>query len=102
MSAAIMNAVVGRGAAGLSLSPEELRAIVAEALEEVAAGERVLAIVPDKTRDDNTDLLFPFASQLLSEKRIATLDALIAQGTHAPMTEVEKRKKIGWSKNAGG
>jgi nickel-dependent lactate racemase len=102
MSTAITEAVVGRGSAELSLSPEELRAIVAEALEEVAAGERVLAIVPDKTRDDNTDLLFPFAAQLLSEKHIARLDALIAQGTHAPMTEAEKREKIGWRKIAAG
>jgi len=102
MSAAIMDAVVGRGAAGVSLSPEELRTIVAEALEDIGAGERVLAIVPDKTRDDNTDLLFPFASQILSHKNIAQLDALIAQGTHGPMTESEKRTKIGWEKTAPG
>ncbi len=96
MTTAIMDAVIGRGAAALTLSPEELRAIVAEALEDISPGERVLAIVPDKTRDDNTDLLFPFASQILSEKDIGKLDVLIAQGTHAPMTESEKREKIGW------
>lgn len=97
-----MEAVVGSGAAGLSLSEEELRAIVAEALEDIGAGERVLAIVPDKTRDDNTNLLFPFAAEILSQKNIAQLDALIAQGTHAPMTEAEKREKIGWGKIATG
>jgi nickel-dependent lactate racemase len=97
-----MNAVVGRGAAGLSLSPEELRSIVFEALEEIGAGERVLAVVPDKTRDDNTDLLFPFAAQVLSQKNIAQLDALIAQGTHGPMNESEKREKIGWRQIAPG
>src|SRR6266576_3843606 len=102
MSAATMNAVVGRGAAGLSLSPEELRAIVSEALEEIGAGERVLAIVPDKTRDDNTDLLFPFAAQILSQSNIAQFDALIAQGTHGPMNETEKREKIGWPRIANG
>src|SRR6185503_15323331 len=100
MGAAIMEAVVGRGDAALSLSQEELRSIVAEALEEVGAGERVLAIVPDKTRDDNTDLLFPFAAQILSQKNIRLLDALIAQGTHGPMSEAEKREKIGWDKIA--
>ncbi|MEK6335613.1 MAG: lactate racemase domain-containing protein [Acidobacteriota bacterium] len=100
MGAAIMEAVVGHGDATLSLSQEELRSIVAEALEEVAAGERVLAIIPDKTRDDNTDLLFPFAAQILSQKNIRLLDALIAQGTHGPMTEAEKRAKIGWDKIA--
>ena len=102
MSAAIMDVVVGRGAAGVSLSPEELRTIVAEALEDIGADERVLAIVPDKTRDDNTDLLFPFAAQILSHKNIAQLDALIAQGTHGPMTKSEKRTKIGWEKIAPG
>jgi len=100
MSAAVINPVVGRGAAGLSLSQEELRAIVSEALGEIGAGERVLAIVPDKTRDDNTDLIFPFAAEILSYKNIAQLDALIAQGTHGPMSESEKREKIGWHKIA--
>ncbi len=102
MNAAIMNAVAGRGGAALSLSQEELRSIVSEALEEIGAGERVLAVVPDKTRDDNTDLLFPFAAQILAQKNIAQLDALIAQGTHGPMNESEKREKIGWRKIAPG
>src|SRR6185503_9965660 len=95
MGAAIMEAVVGRGDAALSLSQEELRSIVAEALEEVGAGERVLAIIPDKTRDDNTDLLFPFAAQALASRDVARFDALVAQGTHQPMTEEEKRLKTG-------
>ena len=98
MTSATISELVGRGAATLSLSPEELRAIVAEALNGVAAGERVLAIVPDKTRDDNTDLLFPFAAEILAQKKVAGFDALIAQGTHAPMTESEKRAKIGWAR----
>src|SRR5260370_29255367 len=102
MSSAIMDAVIGRGAATLALSAEELRAIVAEALEEISAGARVLAIVPDKTRDDNTDLLFPFAAEILQQKNIAQFDALIAQGTHGPMTEEEKREKIGWARIASG
>src|SRR2546425_2905236 len=102
MTTAIMDAVVGRGAATLSLSPEELRAIVAEALDRIAAGERVLAIVPDKTRDDNTDLLFPFAAEILEQKDVGQFDALIAQGTHGPMTEFEKREKIGWAGIASG
>jgi nickel-dependent lactate racemase len=102
MTTAIMDAVVGRGASTLSLSSGELRAIVAEALDDVGIGKRVLAIVPDKTRDDNTDLLFPFAAQILEQKKAAQFDALIAQGTHAPMTEPEKREKIGWGSIATG
>src|SRR6266436_6248761 len=98
MSSATLESVTGRGAATLSLSGEELRAIVTEALADIGPGERVLAIVPDKTRDDNTDQLVPFAAQILAQKNIGRFDAVIAQGTHGPMTEAEKREKIGWSK----
>src|SRR5258707_9836765 len=100
MSTAIINAVVGRGGPTLSLSSEELHAIVTEALADIGLGERVLAIVPDKTRDDNTDQLVPCATEILSQKKTERFDVLIAQGTHAPMNEAEKREKIGWSKIA--
>ena len=102
MSSTTLESTVGRGAATMTLSPEELRAIVADALADIEMGERVLAIVPDKTRDDNTDLLVPFATEILAQKNITRFDALIAQGTHGPMSEVEKREKIGWSRIAPG
>src|SRR6267378_1005421 len=102
MTTATISDVVGRGAPTLSLAAEELRIIVAEALDGIEVGERVLAIVPDKTRDDNTDLLFPFASEILAQKKVPQFDALIAQGTHAPMTEAEKREKIGWGRITNG
>src|ERR1700686_691562 len=102
MSTATISEVVGRGAATLSLPPEELRAIVAEALDDIRLGERVLAIVPDKTRDDNTDQLVPFAAEILAQKKIGRFDALIAQGTHGPMNEAAKRAKLGLGKIAAG
>src|SRR3979490_558094 len=102
MSSATLESVVGRGAATLSLSLEELRAIVTEALAEIRPGERVLAIAPDKTRDDNTDQLVPFAAEILAQKKIERFDALIAQGTHGPMNEAEKREKIGWARIGAG
>jgi nickel-dependent lactate racemase len=102
MSSATLESTVGRGGATMALSPEELRAIVMEALGEIGPGERVLAIVPDKTRDDNTDQLLPFAAEILAQKKVGCFDALIAQGTHGPMSEAEKRFKIGWSKLAPG
>ena len=91
---------VGRGAPDLDLSPEELRAIVEQALLTVGPGARVLAIVPDKTRDDNTDLLFPFAAEILFARGAEQFDALVAQGTHMPMTEGEKRSKVGLTDGA--
>lgn len=85
----------GQGRAGANLSPRDLRGIVAEALADVPAGARVLAIVPDRTRDDVTDILFPAAADQLAARQAGSLDALVAQGTHAPMTERQKQVKIG-------
>jgi nickel-dependent lactate racemase len=93
-------AVVGEGSAERDLSPVKLRKILEQALLHVAPGARVLAIIPDKTRDDNTGLLFPFAAEILSERSVAKYDALVAQGTHPPMTDDEKRSKVGFSNGA--
>jgi nickel-dependent lactate racemase len=86
---------IGQGGPGLTLSPQDLREILAGALSEVPAGARVLAIVPDRTRDDNTDILFPAAAELLAGRRVGSFDALVAQGTHGPMTEQQKQAKVG-------
>jgi len=74
---------------------DTLAAIVCEALNVIQRGERVLAIIPDKTRDDNTHLLFPIADKFLRERGVACFDALVAQGTHPPMTPAQKLAKIG-------
>jgi len=100
MSTKLAPTTIGEGALEFDLSPAELRAILEEALLIIGPGARVLAIIPDKTRDDNTDLLFPFATEILSERNVAKFDALVAQGTHMPMTEAEKREKIGLSDGA--
>src|SRR6266516_7853224 len=91
---------IGTGSPDLDLVPDELRNILEQALLRVAPGTRVLAIIPDKTRDDNTDILFPIAAEFLARKNVAQFDALVAQGTHPPMTETQKRAKIG-AGNAG-
>ncbi|HXD31941.1 MAG TPA: lactate racemase domain-containing protein [Pyrinomonadaceae bacterium] len=89
--------VIGHGGPNADLSASELRAIVEDALLTIGPDARVLAIIPDKTRDDNTDLLFPFAAEVLAARKVAKFDALVAQGTHMPMTEAEKRAKVGIS-----
>src|ERR1041385_5836619 len=91
---------IGRGSPDFDLSPSELREILEQALLRIAPGARVLAIIPDKTRDDNTDILFPFAAEILSERKVGQFDALVAQGTHGAMTDDEKRSKIGSSNGA--
>src|SRR5687767_11789699 len=86
---------IGEGSPYSDLTERELATIVQQALEPIRPHERVLAIVPDKTRDDNTDLLFPIAAELLATRGVDHFDALIAQGTHPPMSEEQKRSKLG-------
>ena len=95
MSTLLTAPVVGEGSAESDLTKAELAVIVEQALDRVTAAERVLAIIPDKTRDDNTDLLFPMAAETLSRKGVTHFDALVAQGTHPPMTMDQKLSKIG-------
>jgi len=76
-------------------NPVILSNIIEEALDIIRPGERVLAIIPDKTRDDNTHELFPIASDFLTKRGVASFDALVAQGTHPPMSETQKLSKIG-------
>lgn len=82
-------------AAARVLTPADLRQAVRDAVRVVPPGARVLAVIPDRTRDDNTDLLFPMVSQELAARGASQFDALVAQGTHPPMTDGEKRTKIG-------
>ena len=77
------------------LSPADLRQIVTDALRAIPARARVLAVIPDRTRDDHTDRLFPMLSQELAARGASQFDALVAQGTHPAMTDAEKRAKIG-------
>ncbi len=86
--------VFGRGSPDGDLTDDELRSIVDETLADVPVGARVLAVIPDKTRDDNTHILFPAAAAALVE-RGAKIDALVAQGTHPAMSTAEKLAKIG-------
>lgn len=90
-----MNDVIGKGSPQEDLSDAELGEIAAEALAEIKSGARVLAIIPDKTRDDNTDVLFPVVCRILAEKGVEKFDALVAQGTHIPLTAEEKLSKVG-------
>lgn len=76
-------------------NPVILSNIIEEALDVIQRDERVLAIIPDKTRDDNTHELFPIANEFLKNRGVASFDALVAQGTHPPMSEAQKLSKIG-------
>ena len=94
--------VVGTGSPESDLSDNELRSVVREALAEIPPDARVLAIIPDKTRDDNTNILFSEAAEGLANRGVSKFDALVAQGTHSPMTTAEKSTKIGPAEHFSG
>lgn len=94
----LKNQTTGFGSPDSDLTTEEMRAIVESALADIPAGAKVLAIIADKTRDDNTPILFPIAAGLLRERRAAKFDALVAQGTHPPMSDADKLAMIGASR----
>lgn len=87
--------LTGKGSPDADLTTFDFRSIIEQALSKITPDARVLAIIPDKTRDDNTDALFPIAAEILAARKIARFDALVAQGTHSPMTAAEKLAKIG-------
>lgn len=58
------------------------------------AGKRVLLIVPDGTRSAPMPLLFGMVHRLLAE-RGARMDAIIALGTHQPMTRAAIERHLG-------
>src|SRR5579871_3732035 len=89
--------VAGKGDPESDLHPDELFQILSDSLSTIPSGASVLAIVADKTRDDNTHILFPLVAQILSDRRVRKFDALVAQGTHTAMSEADKRSKIGLS-----
>lgn len=95
MSIASENFVTGKGSPEADLTAPDFRPVIEEALAGIKPGARVLAILSDKTRDDNTPDLFPIAADVLAARGAAKFDALIAQGTHSQMTGAEKLEKIG-------
>lgn len=88
------SSVFSSGSPDGDLTDDQLIAIIEATLTDVPADVRVLAVIPDKTRDDNTHILFPAAAAALAGLG-AKIDALVAQGTHPAMSSAEKLVKIG-------
>ncbi len=77
----------GRGSANLSLSREDLKAALYEALDKLGARKKVLAIPPDITRlHSQSGILTEYAWQYYKDR---LSDILPSIGTHVPMTEKE-------------
>jgi nickel-dependent lactate racemase len=92
-----MDTAIGTGYDDGYLGEEQVRAIVAEALDAADLdGKRVLVIVPDSTRTAPIPLFFRlFYEQLWATRRVAALDYLVALGTHPPMSEEALNRLVG-------
>lgn len=87
--------IVGKALAEGYLAESEIRSLIAEGLAQLDLdGLRVLVIIPDGTRTMPMPLIFDIlAGQLAS--RVEQLDFLIANGTHAPMTDRHLSRHLG-------
>lgn len=87
--------LTGRGTAGSVLDDDDLLEILTAGLgHEVHDGERVLAVIPDRTRT------FPHARvagllRLALGRRPASLDYLVALGTHTPLAPSDLLALVG-------
>lgn len=95
VSASATTGVVGAGTPGALLDDEELLALLEEGLRaEVGNGERVLVLVPDRTRTFPTARCCKLLRRVLSG-RVRALDYLVATGTHAPVPERDLARLVG-------
>lgn len=79
------------------LTDEQLEEIVKESLKDFSSVKKVLLIHPDYTRTDFSDKIIPLIYRELKNKGMSQIDSLNAGGTHREMTEIEIRKKLGFS-----
>ncbi|MBN1421794.1 MAG: DUF2088 domain-containing protein [Planctomycetes bacterium] len=78
-----------------TLAEDEIRALVARAADAIEPdGRRIVVLIPDLTRTAPIPLLFPLLAEALVG-RAATLDFLVALGTHRPLTENEIDRLVG-------
>jgi len=78
---------------GQALGYDEIAGVLADALEDAVAGERVLVLVPDRTRNLPLAELFPVVQAALH--RAARIDVMVALGTHPALPESDIRDLIG-------
>ncbi len=84
---AVANGLTGGAAPSGALGDAEIEDIVARGLEALGlAGQRVLVLVPDKTRTFPTPLFFRIVTKHLMG-RAAAVDFLVALGTHTAMSD---------------
>jgi len=87
--------VIGKGYTDRYLTDDDAREIVGQATASLQVdGKRVLVIIPDGTRTMPMPLMFSLFLELLAP-RVASLDYLVALGTHQPMSDAQLSKLVG-------
>lgn len=87
--------IIGKARQDGFLSESEIRALMSAALERTDIDrQRVLIIIPDRTRTAPIPLMFRLFFELL-RRRVKRLDYLIALGTHKPLSEIAINQLIG-------
>jgi len=87
--------VIGKGSETGSLTEDDVRELMAAAIADAGlSGKRILIIIPDGTRTAPIPMMFRLFFEHLG-KDAASLDYLIALGTHRIMTEAEINRLVG-------
>jgi nickel-dependent lactate racemase len=93
--------VVGEGLSQGFLTESQIRELAARWLGQLKLdGRRVLVLIPDGTRTMPMPLIFDILDQELGG-RTASLDFLVALGTHPPMTDLDLTRLIGRTVSKG-
>ena len=87
--------VVGEGLSQGFLTESQIRTLASRGLARLELdGQRVLVLIPDGTRTMPMPLIFEILEQELGGKA-ASLDFLVALGTHPPMSDIQLAQLIG-------
>jgi nickel-dependent lactate racemase len=87
--------MVGQGVRDGYLTPEQIDIVARDGLGALPVdGRRVLVIIPDGTRTMPMPLMFDLIERQLGP-RVASLDYLVALGTHTPMNDAQLSAHVG-------
>ena len=77
------------------LSGDEIRQTLAAGLSGEYSGQKVLVLIPDRTRTLPLPQLFRMLVELLHDTK--KVDFMVALGTHPPLSEEQLRRLVGIS-----
>lgn len=86
---------IGNGNTSRTLTHDEIRRVCMEGADALQAdGKKLLFVIPDLSRTCRMDLMFKNLYEALAD-RAASIDFLIALGTHPPLTKAQMFERVG-------